>query len=60
MLLDNHCSLFYYTGMPKIKKNQNQDNCVRGNPLKILDIDLDFFLESICYGGDAHGNRRIN
>ncbi len=46
--------------MPKIEKNQNLDNRVRANPLKILDIDLDFFLEGICYGGDARGSWRIN
>ncbi|MDQ1350124.1 MAG: hypothetical protein QG657_425 [Acidobacteriota bacterium] len=46
--------------MPKLKKNQEPDNHVQVNYLKILDIDLDFFLEGICYGGDARGSRRIN
>lgn len=48
--------------MPKIEKKQdlNNDNHVRTNPLKILDIDLDFFLDKVCYGGDARGNRRID
>lgn len=46
--------------MPKIEKKQDLDNRGRRNPFKILDIDLDFFLEGICYGGDARGSRRID
>lgn len=42
------------------QNKQNQENRGRVNPLKILDIDLDFFLNEIYYGGDAYGNRRIN
>jgi len=46
--------------MPKIEKKQDLDNRAHTNPLKILDFDLDFFLEGICYGGDARGSRRID
>jgi len=59
-VIDNLCSSFYYNHMPNIKKTKSQLNLPRVNPLKILDIDLDFFLDGICFGGDARGSRRIN